>query len=310
MAAFEEKFAQKLASNDLAVRNRALKRLRKWIEERSALKNGFTEMEMMKLWKGLYVCMWHSDKPLVQEELAENIASLVYVFRLPERALEFVSAFFTTMAREWVGIDRLRLDKFYMLIRKVVCHSFQLLQQNDWNPELVEQMSVLMSEGPLNKETHTTKSCLGVQLHVLDVLLPELSSVLEACQGACQEACPSAELIAPALSLFAGTTNGIVISCIEKSILKPLRDEEVLQKLHVRCDFMAQRVKNLAISRETVGKNRKVLYTLCKRFSDLEKATLEVATASDEPPQPPPKKRKLLKKKMKLKKIKQRLHRT
>ena len=26
----------------------------------------FTHMEMMKLWKGLYYCMWMSDKPLVQ----------------------------------------------------------------------------------------------------------------------------------------------------------------------------------------------------------------------------------------------------
>ena len=30
-------------------------------------------------------------------------------------ALEFIDTFFTTMAREWHGIDRLRLDKFYMV---------------------------------------------------------------------------------------------------------------------------------------------------------------------------------------------------
>ena len=27
---------------------------------------GLTELELLKLWKGLFVCMWHSDKPLVQ----------------------------------------------------------------------------------------------------------------------------------------------------------------------------------------------------------------------------------------------------
>ena len=26
----------------------------------------FDEVELLKLWKGLYVSMWHSDKPLVQ----------------------------------------------------------------------------------------------------------------------------------------------------------------------------------------------------------------------------------------------------
>lgn len=40
MAAVEERFAQRLASNDLPVRNRALKRLNKWIEARSALEDG------------------------------------------------------------------------------------------------------------------------------------------------------------------------------------------------------------------------------------------------------------------------------
>ena len=29
----------------------------------------FDELEMLKLWKGLYLTMWHSDKPLVQVDL-------------------------------------------------------------------------------------------------------------------------------------------------------------------------------------------------------------------------------------------------
>jgi ribosomal RNA-processing protein 1 len=32
---------------------------------------------MMRLWKGLHYCFWMSDKPLVQEELAEAIGSMV-----------------------------------------------------------------------------------------------------------------------------------------------------------------------------------------------------------------------------------------
>ena len=39
-AAVEEKFAQCLASNDSSVRNKALKRFRKWIAARSAVKDG------------------------------------------------------------------------------------------------------------------------------------------------------------------------------------------------------------------------------------------------------------------------------
>ena len=33
---------------------------------------GFTELEFLKLWKGLYTCMWHSDKPLVQVRVARE----------------------------------------------------------------------------------------------------------------------------------------------------------------------------------------------------------------------------------------------
>ena len=71
---------------------------------------------------------------IVQEELAENIASLVGVFHTPDTgesllcllhrisiilytlaALQFIDAFFATISREWHSIDRLRLDKYYMV---------------------------------------------------------------------------------------------------------------------------------------------------------------------------------------------------
>jgi ribosomal RNA-processing protein 1 len=51
--------------------------------------------------------MWMSDKPLPQQRLANDLASLVDI--LPsETALPFLDAFWKTMAREWNGIDVLR----------------------------------------------------------------------------------------------------------------------------------------------------------------------------------------------------------
>ena len=73
---------------------------------------------MMRLWKGLYYCFWMSDKPLVQEELAESIGSMTVCFGMnSSSAFLFISCFVRTMGREWVGIDRWRMDKFMMLIR-------------------------------------------------------------------------------------------------------------------------------------------------------------------------------------------------
>merc|ERR1719429_1035925 len=50
-------------------------------------------MEMMRLWKGLYYCFWMSDKPLVQEDLAENISSFVLCFQSQRRLCSSFSLF-------------------------------------------------------------------------------------------------------------------------------------------------------------------------------------------------------------------------
>ena len=73
----EAQFAQKLAANEATIRNKAIKKLKKWFSVR---KEPFSDVEMMRLWKGLYYCFWMSDKPLIQEELAENISSFISCF--------------------------------------------------------------------------------------------------------------------------------------------------------------------------------------------------------------------------------------
>ena len=70
-------FAQKLAANDPVQRNRAVKKLQKWLQLRGAL---LTKEEIMRIWKGLHYCFWMSDKPLVQEELAETIGESFEIF--------------------------------------------------------------------------------------------------------------------------------------------------------------------------------------------------------------------------------------
>ena len=44
----------------------------------------------------------------------------------------YFTCFVLTMRREWFGIDRLRLDKFLMLIRKFMCRMFKLLADSKW----------------------------------------------------------------------------------------------------------------------------------------------------------------------------------
>ena len=48
-----------------------------------------------------------SDKTPIQQELASNLATMIHA-QGNDRALAYLAAFWTTMGREWGGIDRLR----------------------------------------------------------------------------------------------------------------------------------------------------------------------------------------------------------
>lgn len=47
-------------------------------------------------------------------------------------AFAYFRSFMDTVRREWFGIDRLRLDKFMMLVRKFVQQTFVHLRRLDW----------------------------------------------------------------------------------------------------------------------------------------------------------------------------------
>lgn len=70
----------------------------------------------MRLWKGLFYCMWMSDKPLVQEELAEELGSLVHCFPDAKVGLQFFRTFLDTMVAEFNKLDSWRMDKFMMVL--------------------------------------------------------------------------------------------------------------------------------------------------------------------------------------------------
>ena len=57
---------------------------------------------------------------------------IVSFFSLPQTGFLYFSCFFKTMRREWFGIDRLRLDKYMMLIRKFIAQMFRHLSASEW----------------------------------------------------------------------------------------------------------------------------------------------------------------------------------
>ncbi|XP_078214828.1 ribosomal RNA processing protein 1 homolog B isoform X2 [Callithrix jacchus] len=118
--------------------------------------------------------MWLQDEALLQEELANTISQLVHAVNNSAAQQLFIQTFWQTMNREWKGIDRLRLDKYYMLIRLVLRQSFEVLKRNGWEESRIKVfLDVLMKE-ILCPESQSPN---GVRFHFIDIYLDELSKV-------------------------------------------------------------------------------------------------------------------------------------
>ncbi|NXO43336.1 RRP1B protein, partial [Locustella ochotensis] len=171
----EVQFAQRLAANEKRIRDRALKKLRGYIGVRTQRPaGGFSQEELLKIWKGLFYCMWMQDKPLLQEELAANISQLIHVFQNTEARHLFIQTFWQTMNREWTGIDNLRLDKYYMLMRLILRQSFEVLKRSEWDEGLAEPLLQLLMKEIMDPDSN---SPTGIKFHFIDIYLDELAKV-------------------------------------------------------------------------------------------------------------------------------------
>eukprot|EP00903_Cladosiphon_okamuranus_P013436 g12515.t1 len=116
----EIKFGKHLASSDKRVRDRTVAALREWLRQRSR-GGSLTDLDLLKIWRGLWYCMFMCDKAPVQRELAENLAGLLSLFKDDRsEGVRFFKSFCVTMQRDWERIDNLRIDKYYTLVRVFV----------------------------------------------------------------------------------------------------------------------------------------------------------------------------------------------
>lgn len=74
-------FARALASSDYHTRAKGWKALQIWLQTRQELRLD----EVMKMWRGILFCFWHSDKAHVQEELANQLAHIMFTLQFQVR---------------------------------------------------------------------------------------------------------------------------------------------------------------------------------------------------------------------------------
>lgn len=173
MAKETTNFVRKLAHNDAATRNAAFTALKNFLKSKALKKLDLLEME--KLWRGLYFSMWYCDKPIPQQNLAGNLGELFSQVVTKPNLPNFQRAFWAIIAKEWPTIDKWRIDKYLMLVRRVLRHSLFRLQGDNWKNEDIESFLEVLQEFPLRDDPKFPQS---LAYHVCDIYLDEIEYVI------------------------------------------------------------------------------------------------------------------------------------
>ena len=307
----QPKFGQALASNDKAVRDKAVKALERYLQTARDI----SEAELRKIWKALFYCFWHSDKPKVQADLAERLAKLVH--HMPDgKAWLFASVFWSTMTREWTLIDRLRLNKFYMLMRKSLAHQLQRVARSSWAEGDVEALAGVLGGvgGPAAPKAPT-----GVRYFICDTFLPSVSDALgppddddDDDAAASSEISPECMrlLLEPLIKLIGSSEDDGMLKRAVDGVVQPLlvvadegagaskrggggdddgdgeegeeeeEEEEVPPRYPKPLTAFSERLFSLASERTTKDRNRKLIYALQTRVERLAAAQTAAAAAA------------------------------
>ncbi|KAK4058538.1 hypothetical protein OIO90_000700 [Microbotryomycetes sp. JL221] len=200
------------------------------------------DSEMAKLWKGVFFCFWMSDKPLVQQALAADLSSLVLEVR-PSKpkdsssvhprvarfraAMCYLRGFWWATTREWSSLDRLRLDKFYLLIRRFVNVAFRLLERELWDLHAIREYNALLTgpNGPLDVLNQRVPDSLAY--HLSDIYIDELNKVCESESASSSQThnVPVVALLDPFLTTLAISPTSTLYTRVNDNVFKPLLDE-------------------------------------------------------------------------------------
>ncbi|KAK7064087.1 rRNA processing protein [Favolaschia claudopus] len=216
-------FAKHLASNDKKIRDKAIKSLASFLADDA--QENISKSDMDKLWKGIFYCFWMSDKPLVQQALASELAELLLNITSLSSSLSFLRGFWEATVREWSGIDRLRLDKYYMLVRRFVNATFRLLERSKWDKTACETHNDILTQegGPLCPTDIRVPASLAY--HLADIYLQELDKTLASSSLSDAEPslpAPLSPLLNPFFILAARTPTATTYKRIQAEVFEPL----------------------------------------------------------------------------------------
>lgn len=160
-------FARALSDTEKSVRDASLSSLREWLSVNAP---GLDASQWDKLWKGLFYCVWMSDKRRVITSVIQNVVDLTDICGWP-----FLKALFLCLMREWFGIDRHRIDKFYELASVALNKCLSLVLPASSNSQLVRGTQKLVRTLRESVWTNMQNGGLGLALHLLDAYVDSVT---------------------------------------------------------------------------------------------------------------------------------------
>ncbi|CDW59025.1 nucleolar protein,Nop52 containing protein [Trichuris trichiura] len=263
-------FAQKLANSDTTIRKRAFLALKKYIRQRCNGKKSFSASDVSILWRGLYYSMWLQDNPVKQENLADQIADLIGAFKSARQKLVFVKVFFTEIGKQWYNLDKWRMDKYMMLMRRFFRAIVRLLNDQNWNDPLFCQVSRIFERTVFNPSVHEYPE--GIKLHFTSLYLDELDSS----SGDKLNSRQVTTLLKPYINLLAQNISSSFETVIREEVFDAIlleasrnisQPRNGAQNCGLQFDFTEIAEAIFAVAKEVKdAKKREVLYDIVKRF--------------------------------------------
>lgn len=132
--------------------------------------------------------MWMCDKPIPQQNLANELAELFTSLpgAIPtdmskndpnDNVAIWFSASWEVIAGQWTEIDVLRLEKFLLLVRRLFAAHLRWVQGKGWAEERQDKVLQVLGRWPFDAEGDLSKVPLGLRLHILDVWVDEMEKV-------------------------------------------------------------------------------------------------------------------------------------
>lgn len=180
--------AYQRVATDRKIRTSALSTLRTFLSAPTTVRK-LTDLDYLKLWKGLFYSVWMCDRPIPQQNLCTELAGLLSVLPAPSDdegavVIPFLRAFWATLAREWTAIDVLRMEKYLLLVRRVFGASLAWVGDGKkrknvgaWSGARADGMLRLVAEWPLESTGDLSKVPVGLRLHVIDIWVDEVEKL-------------------------------------------------------------------------------------------------------------------------------------